>query len=825
MPTSRLRGTHEGGADFKEPPHGAANPPERGSHHTNRYGPTPSVGALADEPAPGPRRQRTSGRTWDHPPVPAAPRPGSAPPWDPAGNGPVPRAAPKPVAPMVAPHLLPPAAPSSVAHGPLAVTINEGSTFLVAAVDGAIGVDNAAEGLFADDTRFLSRHQLTLSGQRLTSLGFSQLSSRHARWLLSTAEGPTGRITVTIDRTIEDRRLHEDLTVRHYGESPCSLVLDLALGTDFADLFEVRTERWQGRTHLASVWSPPDRLDTRYQRNGFVRRCLVQIAPRGLRAGYANGSLRFPVELARGRPWHACLQIDCIPKSRARPRLGACPLAQAQPSPAERREQRWRRTVARIAPADARLLHAYDQAVDDFAALRLTLDGFSRDVWLPAAGIPWFVAIFGRDSILASLQALATHPLFAIGTLQQLAAWQATEDDPVRDAEPGKICHEMRVGEWARFREIPHTPYYGTADATPLYLVLLAAAHRWLGDPGLLLPFRPTAERCLTWIDRFGDPDQDGFQEYRPRAPGGYRNQCWRDAEDGVLDEAGGFPPHPIGTCEMQAYVYGAKRDMADLFDAWGDPGRGRQLRREANHLRARFLDRYWVDPPGQLAFALDGNKRPVLTQTSNPGHCLWMGILDPARAQRTADRLLRPDLFSGFGLRTLSEAHPAYDPHSYQRGSVWPHDTVIAADGLRRYGRTKDAWALLDGLLAAATSFERSRLPELFAGLARRGTDAPVPYPRANLPQAWAAGSIFHATRVLLGLEPDVPNGTVYLDPALPPWCPRLEMDNVRVGTGRLRVRAWRRADGSSEFSAEVRGASLAVVRGAPPWRRPVGD
>src|SRR5205807_2010136 len=255
-------------------------------------------------------------------------------------------------------------------------------------------------------------------------------------------------------------------------------------------------------------------------------------------------------------------------------------------------------------------------------------------------------------------------------------------------------------------------PYCRTADATPLYLLLLGETYRWLGNSELLHRFRKTALRCLEWIDNYGDCDGDGLQEYAPRSARGYRNQCWRDAEDGVLDEEGNNPPHPIGTCEMQGYVYAAKLNVAVLFDAWGDQELAERLRAEAAELRRRFLDAYWVEEAGTLAFALDGRKRPLLTGTSNPGHCLWTGILDPGRAQRVADRLLAPTLFTGWGLRTLSRDHPAYDPHSYQRGSVWPHDTMLAAAGLRRYGRIEDSWRLIDGILGAATAFERAQMP-----------------------------------------------------------------------------------------------------------------
>ncbi|GAC1341681.1 MAG: glycogen debranching N-terminal domain-containing protein [Candidatus Dormibacteria bacterium] len=709
-------------------------------------------------------------------------------------------------------------------RGPEPLTISHGSTFLVSGADGTIGTQGGRQqGLYADDTRFLRHHSLRMNDGPLDLLGASTASFRHARWIynvpdLVTTDGHVGgdtRVTVALERLVGTRRLHEDITVRAYGGGPGSLLLSLRLETDFADLFEVRSGRWQRRNHLATTWEA-GRLETAYRRKDFVRRCLVRVATPGVTVTFANGALHFPVDLEAGGEWSVCLQYDLITSRRSRPPLVTCPTREALTDRAALLHRRWHRIAATVDTSDPRLAASFDQAIEDFAALRLYDLDFSQDVWLPAAGIPWFVAVFGRDSIIASLQALPVHPLFAVGTLQKLAAWQSTVDDPVRDAEPGKICHEMRVGEWAQFHTIPHSPYYGTADATPLYLLLLAESYRWFGDAERLERFRSTAQRGLEWIDRFGDRDGDGFQEYAPRAPTGYRNQCWRDAEDGVLDEQGSFPPHPIGTCEMQAYVVAAKRELAPLFAAWGDQSTAARLTREAEDLRRRLIDAFWMEDEGTLALALDGNKRQVPTATSNPGHCLWLGVLDNARAQRVADRLMRGDLFAGWGLRTLSTEHPAYDAHSYQRGSVWPHDTMIAAAGLRRYGRDDDAWRLVDGLLAAASSLGRFQMPELFAGLERVRDAAAVPYEQANVPQAWSAGAVFQAIRLLLGLEPDVPNGRLYVDPALPAWCPELVLENMRVGDERLTIRAHRRPDGGADIDVEgARPGGLVVIRG----------
>ena len=750
---------------------------------------------------------------------------------EPSGPAPVPRPTPPLVRGVPERRRAPRWPRGGLSHGQATAAINHGSTFLVASPDGAIrGSGGGEQGLYADDTRFISAHELRLNGRPLEAISYAALSFRHARWQLVAAELPgiAGRVEgalagVTLDRVVSARRMHEDIRVQSYVGEPLSLLVSVALAVDFADLFEVRTGRWQRRSGVSTVWSAPARLETSYVRDDFVRRLLVRAAPSDGDSTYADGSLRFAVDLPPRGEWRVCIQYDLATAAGARPALAACPVTTPVVDRAERLRHRWHSTVARVSSADLRILAAYEQSVEDFAALRLYDHDFSQDVWVPAAGVPWFVAVFGRDSIIASLQALPVHPLFAIGTLQKLAQWQATGDDPVRDCEPGKICHEMRVGEWAHFGVVPHHPYYGTADATPLYLVLLGEAYRWLGDAGLLAAFRTAAERCLHWIDSHGDADGDGFQEYAPRTGSGYRNHCWRDAEDGVLDENGGYPPHPIGTCEMQAYVYRAKLDVADLFEAWGDGERAQRLRRQAEELRRRFLDTYWMPGPQALAFALDGEKRQVATATSNPGHCLAMGILDRERGERVVDRLLQPDIFSGWGLRTLSTEHPAYDPHSYQRGSVWPHDTMLAAAGMRRYGRVQECWRLVDGLLAAAAAFPRQQLPELFAGLRRGARDMPVPYTRANVPQAWAAGASFHAVRILLGLEPDVPHGRVYVDPALPPWCPSLEVENVRVGTQRMRVRAERRGDGGTTVDVQWdRGAGLDVVRGRPPWMEP---
>jgi glycogen debranching enzyme len=714
----------------------------------------------------------------------------------------------------------------SAVHPNPTVKINHGATFMITDQSGGVPLEAGESGVYAADTRFISRHELRLNGRRPQSVASVKLSYRHARWHLiaDNVEGPSGdmrgaRVAVTVDRLVSLHRLHEDLVLHTYGRAPLTLLLEIALESDFADLFEVRFKQWQRRADLNTSWVGPNKLEAHYRHEDFVRRCVVRTLTDKAGISYANGSLRFPVELHPGEDWRVCLQYDLLTSDGALPDLASrCELERESADAPHLEAQSWQSSVTRIEPADIRLQFAYERAIEDLAALRLHEQDGSSEHWMPAAGLPWFMALFGRDSLIASMQAMIAEPSVANGTLENLAKWQADADDPVRDMEPGKIPHELRVGEWAHFELVPHRPYYGTADATALYLLLLAEHHRWLGDAKALAPFKRVAEGCLDWIDKYGDRDGDGFQEYGPRAPKGYRNQAWRDAHDGVLDETGAFPELPIGTCEMQAYVYGAKLQMAPLFAAWGDDERAARLKTEAAELRRKFHETFWLDAAGEVAFAIDGHKRAVGTATSNPGHCLWMGILDARRGRIAGERLLQRDLFSGYGLRTLSEQHPSYDPHSYQRGSVWPHDTMIAAAGLRRYGLDEHAWRMMDGLLTAVMCFEDIQMPELFSGLPKEEFAVPVPYRMANVPQAWAAGAVLQMVRVLLGLEPDMPSGRLYLNPALPPWCPRLTVDALRVGQHRIRLRVDRAEDGSCHLDVDA-PSGLEVVQGAPPW------
>jgi glycogen debranching enzyme len=410
------------------------------------------------------------------------------------------------------------------------------------------------------------------------------------------------------------------------------------------------------------------------------------------------------------------------------------------------------------------------------------------------------MAPFGRDSLIVSIQNILVYPEFARGSLDVLGRWQSKERDDFRDAEPGKIMHELRYGELAHFKLIPHTPYYGTADATPLYLVTLHAAWRATGDHSLLEKYLPNAEAALDWIDNYGDRDGDMLQEYQTRSPVGYENVAWKDAGDSMTYPDGTPVRGPKALCELQGYVYDAWVRMAEVFDALGQPDRANELREKAAELFERFNEAFWDEATGFYAYMLDGEKRKVMTVASNPGHLLWSGIVPPHRAARVVARLMAPDMNSGWGIRTLSSKHPAYNPYSYQNGSVWPHDNSLIALGFKRYGFSAEVGHIARDISGAASHFLLNQLPELYSGVERSGADFPVQYLGANVPQAWAAGSCFALLQAMLGIQPDAPNDKLYVDPDLPDWLPDVTLMDLRLGRRHLDIR-FHRVDGKTEW------------------------
>jgi glycogen debranching enzyme len=513
--------------------------------------------------------------------------------------------------------------------------------------------------------------------------------------------------------------------------------------------------------------------------------------------------VQFELDLRHGAAWRCCFEAS--PEVEQRLFRMASDPHQSEPDPVDRMDRVRLRT-------DALLEDAFDRGRQDLHALALSQP---RAPPFVAAGVPWFLTLFGRDSLLPALMSGLTGTWLAEGALHALAQHQADRRDDFRDAEPGKLPHELRRDELTHRGDLPYSPYYGTHDTPSLYCLTLWHAWRWTGRRELVDRHFDTALRALRWCESGGDADGDGLQEYASRSRKGYLNQGWKDAGDAVVNAAGEQAQPPIATIELQGYLYAAHLAMAELMDARGETAQAQQQHEAARLLRQRVEERYWMAPAQFYAFALDRDKRPVDAIASNAGHLLWCGLPSAERAAAVARRLLAPDMFSGWGLRSLSADNPAYNPVSYQRGSVWPFDTLIAAAGLWRYGEHDAAFTLIKAVLDAAEQFDASRLPELFGGF-DRSYGAPVPYQQANMPQAWSAAAPLFAVQLMLGLVPDAPHGRCYVDPVLPPWLPRLELEAFKVGGGQAAISV--RRDGSRTVIERLEGHGVELVVHTPP-------
>jgi len=685
--------------------------------------------------------------------------------------------------------------------GPPQIAIHQGQTVLVTDPDGTITWPSE-KGLYFFDTRIISNWAIYANGEPWQLLNGGPIDYYAARIFLTnksilTEDGeiPPRTLGLTISRSLSGG-LHEDLDITNNNMKPVRFQLEVAFRCDFADIFEVKSGHIVRRGKITTEWSEQEqRVRNVYSNRDFRRAVTTSVARAPRKAVSANGRLSFEVVLQPNEIWHACLLYSLEDGEQSFHAPDGC-VENRHKSHQHATMSEWLNRVAKIRTSNEEFYRLFHQALEDMAALRLPIKGTDHMVFMPAAGLPWFVAPFGRDSLLVSLQNMLIYPEFARGSLEILGALQAKEDEPYRDAEPGKILHELRYGELAHFKLIPHTPYYGTADATPLYLITLNAAWRATGDTGLLEQHLQTAEGCLAWIDKYGDRDGDGFQEYQTRSPVGYENMAWKDSGDAVMYTDGSLVKGPKALCELQGYVYNAWLRMAEVFDALGKPKRATELRSKASALFARFNDVFWDEELGFYAYTLDGDKKKVLTIASNAGHCLWSGIVPAERAKRVVERLIAPDMWTGWGIRTLSADHPAFNPYNYQTGSVWPHDNAIIAMGFKRYGFHKEAARVAHDVSLAASHFLLNQLPELYTASERNESNFPVQYIGANVPQAWAAGSVFMLTQALLGFFPAAPHNKLYVDPYLPAWLPDLTVHDLRIGKHMLDIRFWREGE-----------------------------
>jgi len=672
--------------------------------------------------------------------------------------------------------------------------LKQGDTFAVfdrfGDIDPELGIGES--GVYCMDTRFLSRLVLTLEGSRPLLLSSTV---RDDNGLLAVdctnpdiaRDGevaiPRGTIHLFRAKVLWNGACHERLRIRNFAPTAVDLALVVEFGADFADIFEVRGLRRPRRGRFLPPKAGRQTVTLAYRGlDGRTRRTRIAFEPTP--AALDERRARFRIRLAPGGEAACRWVVSCEGNAGVRRRRAASGL----PEPS------FEQAAAEAAQA---LRSARGRDTDIYTSNEQFNDWLNRslaDVHMmitetphgpyPYAGVPWFSTPFGRDGIVTALELLWVDPAVARGVLAFLAATQARERDPLRDAQPGKVLHEARSGEMAVLGEVPFRRYYGSVDATPLFVLLAGAYWDRTGDLAFVRSLWPSVERALAWIDRHGDADGDGFVEYLRRSPRGLVHQGWKDSRDAVFHADGTLAEGPIALCEVQGYVFAARRAAARIARALGKTARAARLEQQAELLRRRFDLAFWCEEISTYALALDGRKRPCRVRASNAGHCLFTGIAPPDRARRVAALLMDKAFFSGWGIRTVAATEARYNPMSYHNGSVWPHDNALAAAGFARYGFKEEAARVLAGLLDATLFLDLHRLPELFCGFPRRPGESPTLYPVACAPQAWASGAVFLLLQSCLGLEVHAPERRlIFTRPLLPPFLEAVTIRRLRVG------------------------------------------
>ena len=658
------------------------------------------------------------------------------------------------------------------------VSLVEGRSFCVSGSSGDIGT-GAGQGLVVKDTRFLDHLELRVDGESLEPLTVQSLGPHAATFVTRRhpRHGLADSTLLVVRRRYVGAGMVEDITLDNLSSDDVDVTLTLTADTDFAGLFDVK-EGHLDRRRAQDITVSMDQTALRLHVEGAD--------PRGLEL---SGTGAYTV-FQHGMVWRLSLppRGTTTVTVRVVPSFRNVPLptpyhhgvARLESEPAKE-HQRWRARSPVVRSGDPRLDALVVNSTGDLAGLRIEDQKHPRRVLL-AAGAPWFMTVFGRDSLLTSWMLLPLDPRVARSTLEVLAQDQGRVVDPRTEEEPGRILHEVRSGLTEEPGGEEDTVYYGTVDATPLFVMLAGELLRWGAPETDLTALRRNVDRALRWIDDYGDADGDGFVEYERATDRGLVNQGWKDSFDGITYDSGAIAEAPLALAEVQGYVYAALLAGARIADAAQDGERAHELRSRAADLKRRFNDRFWLPDRGYYALALDAEKRPVDSLASNMGHCLWTGIVDEEHAGQTASALMSPEMFSGFGIRSLSSKAGAYNPMSYHNGSVWPHDNAIVAAGLRRYGFASEANQVALALLDAADSFD-GHLPELFCGFGRDEFEVPVPYPTSCSPQAWAAAAPLLLLRTVLGLDVDAPAGVVHVDPKVPESLLPLSVEQLHVG------------------------------------------
>ncbi|UVJ40012.1 glycogen debranching N-terminal domain-containing protein [Arthrobacter sp. CJ23] len=672
---------------------------------------------------------------------------------------------------------------ADTAAGPLGsgtVTLVEGSSFCISSANGDIRPE-LPHGVFHLDTRILSRWELTINGQPLEPLA-AETKEPYRALFAGRVPRPDGHADspLLVERLREvGAGMLEEITVRNYSTQPADCRILLSVESDFADLFEVKeariTRQWKETRRLES-----DSLEIRGQWEG-VRKSVVI---RGEGAGVGAKALGFRTTIPPFGQWSTRVSVLPTVDGAVAPFVHP---ARGEMSPSDRRRQEWVDKIPVLHMGNRSIERTLRRSYEDLGALRIQ-DPDHPDRVVVAAGAPWFMTLFGRDSLWASEMALPVDPSLALGTLRTLADRQGTVVDPVSEEEPGKILHEVRLDVSSGLALGGKSAYYGSVDATPLFVVVLGSVSRWGFSKDTISALLPNADRALEWIRDYGDRDGDGFVEYGRPNVHGLIHQGWKDSWDGINFADGTLAEPPLALCEVQAYVHGAYTSRAWMAYDDGDLTLAAELQERADRIKQKFNEEFWLPNKGYYAVALDRDKRPVDACASNMGHCLWFGLVDEDKAPSVVEHLMSPEMFSGWGVRTLASNMGAYNPASYHNGSVWPHDNALIVQGLLRYGFVDEAQRIATALLEAA-EYSGGRLPELFCGFDRKQFNEPVPYPTACSPQAWAATTPIQLVMGLMRYDVHISLGGVWLDPVLPESYGELHISNAPMGNGRVTI------------------------------------
>jgi glycogen debranching enzyme len=695
------------------------------------------------------------------------------------------------------------------------LTLIDGKTFMATRVSGDIAPARAPDvGFFHDDTRFLSFMELRVGGLRMVLLSSNTENTFLSQIELTTSnihlrdsfDLPENTIHVRREQMLSSGVMYERLSFANFNLNPVEFKVEIEYGADFVDVFQVRG---MGRGEHGQYFQPVvtgSGLQFFYRgTDDTMRHTLIEFdpPPEEIEGQVARWNLNLPS--MQQVEFH--IHVTPVVQRAANRAVVGDFNGQLQ----KRRQTfaEWQSRATHFKSSNDVFDVSLRNATSDFHALQIP-EGKGHVI---AAGIPWFATMFGRDSIIAAYQSLSLNPQLATDTLRILAHYQGKEYNDWQDEEPGKILHEYRQGEMTRSGEMPFGPYYGTIDATPLFLVLLSETWNWTADEQLVEDLLPAAYKALDWIDQYGDLDGDGFVEYLRRSKKGLTNQGWKDSWDANMHRDGTVARPPIALAEVQGYVFDAKFRMSSLLRSFGDSARADQLKKEASELAKRFDKAYWMPQRGFYAMALDCDKKPLEVISSNPGHLLFSGIIGRERARAVVNRLMRNDMFSGWGWRTMSSEEKTFNPLSYHRGSVWPHDNSLIAHGMALNDYREPVLKLFTTLFQAALAFRDYRLPELFCGVQRREHDVPVHYPVSCSPQAWASGALFLILSSLLGIRPSAPRKELnIINPQLPEWLDHLHVRNLRVGNSRVGLDFTRRADRTFCNVVDVEGEKLLV-------------